>query len=217
MPISRTDLRQALLDDAKDPVALRAMRTLEPIMAKAGSEVFRFDERNVIGDSEISTAVKLALEQEVNQVARISLSEGPFPKPAYMTLGFYRKCLEAYLHEDVAHKLHYKLRDRYNPELKHGSSLFPTEQRFHDLLGENIRTGLKNAMRKDERHEKQWEAAWKEAYRALQTVLVCYIGFAQLNDEDAMTRLEPLVKIVHRALPIGCKKFASDTRIVLTA
>jgi hypothetical protein len=217
MTIDRSELRRVLLGEASSDVADRAMTVLEPTIVKAESGLFHLDGRHAVSDPVIRTAIMSALNHETARVARISLSEGIFSKPSYMTIEFYRNCLHAFLQDNIAHKLHYKLHDLYGNELKQSNSLFQTEQSFMELIGKQIRCGLKKAVRKTERCEKQWEDAWKEAYRAIQTVLVFYIDFAQMNDVAGMDKLEPLAKLIHRVVPYGCKLFERETRIVFVA
>jgi hypothetical protein len=214
MTIDISNLRRVLLSEAQPNIAERALSVIGPTAVKAASGEFNLDGRHSVSDQMIREALQSALGTNTSKVARISLSEGPFSKPFFMTLEFYRDCLHSFLQQNIVHKLHYKIRDEFNPRLQESFPMFSTEQNFHDLLGRHIRSGLKNAMRLSERHEKQWEDAWKETYRAIQAVLVCYIGFAQINDRDGMKRLEPLAQIIHRAVPIGCKSFEYETRIV---
>jgi hypothetical protein len=193
------------------------MAVLEPIIEKADTDVFRLDGRYAVSDEEIQTAVTTATGQKLARVARISLSEGPFSKPHFMTLDFYRKCLHAFLQENVDFRLQTALHNMHNQYLKEVGLLFATEQTFHELLGKKIRLGLKRAMRASELHEKQWEDSWKESYRAIRAVLVCYIAYARMNDTEHMDQLEPLAKIIHRVVPYACKKFECATRIVFVA
>ncbi len=217
MSIDRAKVNHVLLSESRPEIAERVMSVLEPFLTKAETDVFRLDGRHAVTDAEIGGAVVAATGQTVRHVARISLSEGPFSKPRFMTLDFYRKCLHAFLQENVDLRLQTALHNMHNKYLKEMGLLFVTEQAVHELFGERIRIGLKRAMRASELHEKQWEDSWKEAYRAIRSVLVCYIAYARMNDTEHMDELEPLTSIIHRVVPYACKKFEYETRIVFVA
>ncbi|MBU0625624.1 hypothetical protein KKF05_04750 [Patescibacteria group bacterium] len=217
MSIDRTELKSVLLNDAETEIAERAMIALEPFVAKIETGLFPLTDSIAVANDQIRAAVELALKEEITLIDRISLSAGLFPKPDPVTVEFYRRCLHEYLLSDVARKIQSRLRELYGETLYKRGVFYYTEENFQRLLGEQLRCALKKAARQSEQHPKQWEDGWKEIFRAIQATLICYLSAARLNNTVVMTKLEPLVTIVHQNVPIGYKPYEPGTLIVFVA
>ena len=214
--ISRQEARRVLLEGVGPKRASRVISVLNPLIVKAEGEMYLLSSDNHVPDEDIQLALGMALDNWRTEIFRISMTTGPFPKSRCISTEFYRKVLAAFLSGEVDHKTNFALTDRYCRKIQHRCmSLVSLEHKFHDLLGTRLCSGLRNAVRRTECHEKQWEDGWREAYRVVRTAVTYYLAFAQIGDESGLDKLEQMVILLPKVIPIGCATFCFERKFVL--